>query len=400
MKGFSFDSFVVHETNQAAYDMCSRLAALDKNVPRPIVLLGESGSGKSHLLWAVVNQFRERNEKVGVALISSKDFPNKVKELPDRPEKLQKKYPVILIVDELHLFEKDAAALERVMLAFQEHNQIVLVSTNIHPSILPSLSGKLKAYLNNGTIIGIKPLPKTEGAPVPEAATKQIAALKARIAELEAEKKPAGDDTAAANADEVKALRKQIEQLTHERDVARAALDRSEGELIDLREEVARLKEAEPDETQDVNEIVDRLEKQKAALLERINALEKQLEELIEFTESISEQAEETSVPDMQAVMDQEESDLLRVIDGIRDTLKNFEEDTEEDDEDKEAAVNAQKTLATIFEQLKALDMLPNEKEGDDSQADATETEPEDSNEGEGTEADDNQHADSPEESS
>ena len=43
MKGFSFDSFVVHETNQAAYDMCSRLAALDKNVPRPIVLLGESG---------------------------------------------------------------------------------------------------------------------------------------------------------------------------------------------------------------------------------------------------------------------------------------------------------------------------------------------------------------------
>ena len=393
MKGFSFDSFVVHETNQAAYDMCSKLAVLDKNIPRPIVLLGESGSGKSHLLWAVVNQFRERNAKVGVALISSKDFPNKVKNLPDNPEKLQKKYPVVLIVDELHLFEKDAAVLERVILAFQEHNQIVVVATNIHPSILPSISGKLKAYLNNGTIIGIKPLPKTEGAPVPEAATKQIASLKARVAELEAEKKESGGAAPAGNEEEIKALRQQIEQLTHERDVARAALERSEGELIDLREEVAHLKEAAPEETQDVTEIVDRLEKQKTALLERINSLEKQLEELIEFTESIAEQPAETAAPDMQAIMDQEESDLLRVIDGIRDTLKHFEEDSEETEEDKEAAANAQKTLATIFEQLKALDMLPKEK----ANANAEET---DQDTADDTDQEDNPATDEPVESS
>lgn len=362
MSGFSFDSFVVHETNQAAFDMCSKMASLEKDLPKPIVLLGESGSGKSHLLWAMVNKFREQNVKVGVALISSKDFPNKVKGLPDNPEKLQKKYPVILIVDELHLFEKDAAALERVILAFQEHNQYVVVATNIHPSILPSISGKLKAYLNSGVIIGIKPLPKTEGAPIPEAAVKQIAELRARIAELEAGKggAPAAPSQEAQN--EIKSLRQQVEELTHERDAARAALDKSEGELIDLKEELARLKESAPSETPDVSEIVERLEKQKAALLDRINALEKQLEELIVFTESIAAEPPQASIEELNDLMEQEESDLLRVIDGIRDTLKNFEEEGGAEVEDSTASVNAQKTLATIFEQLKTLDMLPKVK--------------------------------------
>ena len=114
----------------------------------------------------------------------------------------------------------------------------------------------------------------------------------------------------------------------------------------------------------------DRLEKQKASLMDRINDLEKQLEELIAFTESIAEEPPATSTADLQELMDQEESDLLRVIDGIRDTLKNFEEDSDEGAEEAEASVNAKKTLATIFEQLKTLDMLPR-----DSKAKAEEAE-------------------------
>lgn len=374
MKGFSFDSFVVHETNQAAYDVCRKMATLEKDLPQPIVLLGESGSGKSHLLWAIVNQYRERNTKVGVALISSKDFPNKVKDLPNRPDKLQGKYPAILIVDELHLFEKDVADLENVMLAFQQAKQLVIIATNIHPSILPTISGKLKAYIGNGSIVGIKPLPKTEGAPIPEAATRQIAALKARVTELEAGKDASG--SASENVKkEIKALQGQLEKISHERDVARSALERSESELLSLREELDQLKTAAPTDTQDIGEIVERLEKQKTALMERINALEQQVEELIEFTESISEDIageptakSESSAQQMSAA--QEESELLRVIDGIRDTLKHFEEDGEETEEEAEASATAQKTLATIFEQLKTLDMLPKDKKTE-SKADA-----------------------------
>ncbi|MCK5862454.1 MAG: AAA family ATPase [Candidatus Hydrogenedentes bacterium] len=363
MKGFSFDSFIVHDTNQAAYDVCNKLASLEKDMPRPIVLLGESGSGKSHLLWAIVNQFRERNDKVGVALISSKDFPNKVKKLPDTPEKLKKKYPVILIVDELHLFENNVADLERVIAAFQEYKQFVIIATNIHPSILPALSGKFKSYINGGSIIGIKPLPKSDGAPIPEVAVKQIATLKARIADLESSK----EETPAVpeqNQQELKSLQQELETITHERDVARTALERSEGELIDLRDELSKLQEAPPTDTPDVAEIVDRLEKQKSAMKERIGGLEKQVEELIEFTDNLSKDIgdDESEKNREQLSEDQEEADLLRVIDGIRDTLKVFEEEEVETPEDKEASEAAHKTLATIFEQLQTLDMLPKEK--------------------------------------
>ena len=47
------------------------------------------------------------------------------------------------------------------------------------------LSGKFKAFLNSGVIIGMKPLPKSNDSSIPEAALQQIAALKSRIAELE-----------------------------------------------------------------------------------------------------------------------------------------------------------------------------------------------------------------------
>ena len=102
----------------------------------------------------------------------------------------------------------------------------------------------------------------------------------------------------------------------------------------------------------------------------------------------------------------------MRVIDGIRDTLKNFEEDSEETAEEKEAAANAQKTLATIFDQLKALDMLPKEKadakpEAPEKEVDAPDEEPvaadessEDKEEEKADEDDENKDADISEDAS
>ena len=384
MKGFSFDSFVVHETNQAAYDICKKLAAGEKDLPRPVVLLGESGSGKSHLLWSIVNDFRERDAKVGVALISAKDFPRKVKALPDNPEKLKKKYPVILMVDELHLFEKDLKDLERVMLAFQEYNQYVIVASNIHPSILPSLSGKLKSFLNNGAIVGIKSLPKSGGAPIPEAATKQIAALKARIAELESGKGAAG--ATAADPNELTALREELEKTKHERDVARTALDRSEGELIDLREEVEQLRAGGGTaDDSEITAIVERLEKQKTVLMERINALEKELDDLLAYTQTLEDESA-MQEPKEELTAAQEQSELFSLIDGIRETLKQFEEEMPEDATEAEEPPNkAKQTLATIAEQLRILDQQATASKSEDAPADdaaeaASDDAPEDDN--------------------
>lgn len=71
MKGLTFDNFINHVSNQNAYDSCFRLAHFEGERKSPIVLLGESGAGKSHLLWALVNHYRTNKVNVGVALISA-----------------------------------------------------------------------------------------------------------------------------------------------------------------------------------------------------------------------------------------------------------------------------------------------------------------------------------------
>ncbi len=352
MKGFSFQSFVVHDTNQAAYDICTKVAAAKKDLPCPIVLFGESGSGKTHLLWAIVNHFRERDAKVGVALISAQDFPSKVKSLPDNPDKLKKKYPVILMVDELHLFEDNLQELERVMAAFKQHNQYVIVATNIHPSILPALGQKTKDFLNGGVIVNIEALPKTEGSPVPEVVVKQLMTLKARVAELEGGKGASGG---AGQGDA--ALREELEKTRHERDVARTALERSEGELIDLREEMAQLRAgATADDAAEAAAAVQQLEKKKEALVERIAALEDQLDELIGLAPSLGDAQGAGGQPAAgQLTAAQEESELFRVIDGIKETLKQYEGTTP----DEAPPEKAQQMLSTIVDQLKSLEKKP-----------------------------------------
>ena len=136
MKGLTFDNFINHSTNQNAYDVCVRLSRFEGERKSPVVLLGERGAGKSHLLWALVNYYRSKQVNVGIALISATDFPAKVKDLAVVPAKLATSTPVVLLVDDLQKFsQSDAGDLEKVLFAVHEHGHTVVVATQIHPNV-------------------------------------------------------------------------------------------------------------------------------------------------------------------------------------------------------------------------------------------------------------------------
>ena len=160
MKTLTFDTFIQDPANQNAFDVCSKLARFDASLKSPIVLLGDSGSGKTHLLWALVNHYRAGAPPVGIALISPSSFPDVVKQLASRPEKLTADTPVVLLVDDLHAFDRTGAGdLEKVLFALHEHGHHAILATHRHPTLIPALSGKCKALLNDGVIVGIKPAP-------------------------------------------------------------------------------------------------------------------------------------------------------------------------------------------------------------------------------------------------
>ncbi|HEY0142743.1 MAG TPA: DnaA/Hda family protein [Thermoanaerobaculia bacterium] len=55
---YTFDSFVVSECSRAAFDAAKAVASQPGRVHNPLVLCGESGSGKSHLLHAIAHAVR------------------------------------------------------------------------------------------------------------------------------------------------------------------------------------------------------------------------------------------------------------------------------------------------------------------------------------------------------
>lgn len=366
MKGLTFDNFINHSTNQNAYDVCVRLSRFEGERKSPVVLLGERGAGKSHLLWALVNYYRSKQVNVGIALISATDFPAKVKDLAVVPAKLATSTPVVLLVDDLQKFsQSDAGDLEKVLFAVHEHGHTVVVATQIHPNVLPVLSGKFKAFLNSGVIIGMKPLPKSNDSSIPEAALQQIAALKSRIAELETTTAKEPDTRIEVQSGlsnyseaasliappEIEAWQQGLADVLNRFEEQKAAYETRFGELSQAADRMVSLAAAlraeegdgSPEETQEALSVLGELDEAR-----RIIALkDKEITQLRLASGKLAE------------ALERQELEVNTVISSIRETVASLSRNELEaagDAGENELSADSRKTLNAIAEQLQALE--------------------------------------------
>ena len=366
MKGLTFDNFINHSTNQNAYDACVRLSRFEGERKSPVVLLGERGAGKSHLLWALVNYYRSKQVNVGIALISATDFPAKVKDLAVVPAKLATPTPVVLLVDDLQKFsQSDAGDLEKVLFAVHEHGHTVVVATQIHPNVLPVLSGKFKAFLNSGVIIGMKPLPKSNDSSIPEAALQQIAALKSRVAELETgtSKEPdTGIEVQSGLSNyseaasliappEIEAWQQGLAEVLDRFEKQKAAYETRFGELSQAADRMVSLAaelraeegDGSPEETQEALSVLGELDEAR-----RIIALkDKEITQLRLASGKLAE------------ALERQELEVNTVISSIRETVASLSRNELEGiggEGGNELSADSRKTLNAIAEQLQSLE--------------------------------------------
>ena len=84
MDRFTFNTFVVKNGNRDASDLCMAVANLQPVKPQPVLLIGDSGAGKTHLLCAIVNHIKKHAPRTALAYITAKDFPTAVRALGNR----------------------------------------------------------------------------------------------------------------------------------------------------------------------------------------------------------------------------------------------------------------------------------------------------------------------------
>ena len=160
---FTFDTFVVGESNKMAY-AAARAVADGVGHYNPLFIYGDSGLGKTHLIYAIAHQIRTTRPSAKIIYIKGDDFINEFIELvrAGRGSEFRAKYrdADLLLVDDVQF----VAGKEQVQNEFfhtfnslyENKRQIVLTSDRV-PGDMVRLEDRLRTRFEWGLIVDVQP---------------------------------------------------------------------------------------------------------------------------------------------------------------------------------------------------------------------------------------------------
>ncbi len=161
---FTFDTFVVGPSNKLAYAASMAVAEHPAQNYNPLLIYGDSGLGKTHLLYAIANVIRRNDARAKIVYIKGDDFINEFIELirAGRGNEFRAKYREadLLLVDDVQF----VAGKEQVQNEFfhtfntlyESGRQIVLTSDR-PPSEMTMLDDRLRTRFEWGLLADVTP---------------------------------------------------------------------------------------------------------------------------------------------------------------------------------------------------------------------------------------------------
>ena len=161
---FTFDTFVVGESNKMAYAAARAVADGASDHYNPLFIYGDSGLGKTHLIYAIAHQIRANLPSAKIIYIKCDDFINEFIGLirAGRGSEFRAKYrdADLLLVDDVQF----VAGKEQVQNEFfhtfntlyEAGRQIVLTSDR-PPSDMHLLDDRLRTRFEWGLLVDVQP---------------------------------------------------------------------------------------------------------------------------------------------------------------------------------------------------------------------------------------------------
>ena len=161
---YTFDNFIIGSSNKFAHAACVAVADRPAMNYNPLFIYGQSGLGKTHLMYAIINQLKRDNPNINIIYVKGDDFTNQLVESikSSAPHQFREKYrkcDVLLIDDIQFIAGKDSTQEEffhTFNSLFEEHKQIILTSDR-PPRDIKTLEDRLRTRFEWGLIADIQP---------------------------------------------------------------------------------------------------------------------------------------------------------------------------------------------------------------------------------------------------
>lgn len=160
---YQFDSFVVGPNNSLAVAAAQAVADKPGFLYNPLFIYGNSGLGKTHLLYAIANHIRRTNVNLRVLYQSADRFVNEFINAIrfDRIVVFEEKYKNVdvLLIDDIQFIsnkEQTQEAFFHIFNSLYEARKQIVFSSDSLPKDIQGLAQRLKSRLDSGLVTDIQ----------------------------------------------------------------------------------------------------------------------------------------------------------------------------------------------------------------------------------------------------
>ncbi|MBL4888731.1 MAG: chromosomal replication initiator protein DnaA [Candidatus Lindowbacteria bacterium] len=161
---YTFDAFVVGESNQYANAACLAVAESLSRIYNPLFIYSRPGLGKTHLMQAIGHQVIQNNPETKVIFTNAENFTNEfINSIRDgRTDAFHKKYRScdLLLVDDIQFLANKQKSQEEFFHTFNElyeSSRQLVIASDRPPKDIPTIDERLKTRLEWGLLADIQP---------------------------------------------------------------------------------------------------------------------------------------------------------------------------------------------------------------------------------------------------